>query len=195
MEFPLESHNAEGLFIAGEVAQCLDDSWIVKFTPLERKNYFHVSWLCDRYNCLYNAQPRLTHWGDGTPIAAEAAVADDAFLGRWVRFMFDHCSSCLWDAAGSEGSLDELPVDPSTAEALGAEIDALRIAWEDWDFEDSMRPKYTPDYLARRLEFAEAGLAIARKIKAALPDDWTVAYVDIERAARRGIRSAFEYRV
>lgn len=195
VEFRVERHNREGQSLATGVAKALHDPWQVVFMPNERKKYLHKSLLRDLCGNLYNAQPRLTEWGDGTPIMPERLASEDDFPGHWVRFMFDQSSSCLWDASGFTSTTEGFPIEPVLASALEDEIDALRSSWEDWDFEDAMHPRFTPEYLAERLRFAQSGLAMAQKIKAVLPDDWTVVYFDIERAAHSAVRGKFEYRV
>ncbi|MEO0031656.1 MAG: hypothetical protein RIS94_1414 [Pseudomonadota bacterium] len=189
IEFPLETFNAEGAIIAGEVAHALGDTWLVVFAPLERKDHLHVSKLLD----TLNAQ-KLPSAFRGQPLPS-GEVADEEFPGKWVRFMFDHCSGCLWNSQGMSDTAEGLPIDPTVASALADEIAVVSRAWEDWDFEESMRPQSTPEHLAQRKAFAEAGLALAYKVKAVLPADWTVVYFDIERAARRGLHSEFEYRI
>lgn len=192
VEFPVESHNGEGETIAREVARALDDDWVVRFRPLQRKNHYHVS----RLLSLRDSVPtKLRTWGDGTPILADTPNEDESFPGKWVRFMFDQSASCLWDATGASDVIEELPVAPAVAQALAKEIDVLYERWERWDDVEIFGKSRPPDYLVERRQLAEAGLAIAKRIKAALPDDWTVVYFDEERAARRVTRSAFEYRV
>jgi hypothetical protein len=193
VEFPLESFNAEGQFIAEEITRSLDEGWLVIFTPIVRDQFLHVSRLMDLHGYRYNAEPRLEAWGDGTPILRDEP--DEYFPGRWVRFMFDHCSSCLWDRADCGSTIEGLPIPAALSQELEAEIDILRDAWEDWDFNDGRPAELSPAHLAQRMAFAAAGLAIARKLKAALPEDWTVVYFDIDRAARRALRAEFEYRI
>jgi len=170
VEFPLDSFNAEGQFIAEEIARSLDASWLVIFTPIERDKFLHVSHLMDLHDLRYNATPRAEAWGDGTPILRDEP--DEDFPGRWVRFMLDHCSSCLWDRAGYGSTVEGLPIPAALSQELEAEIDILRDAWEEWDFNDGRPAELSPAHVAQRMAFASAGLAIAHKLKAALPDDF-----------------------
>lgn len=195
VEFELESHNAQGIRIALEAAQALDETWCVMFEALKRKQYMHLSYLKQLRNNQMQLRRRFNEWGDGTAIMDRDSSDDERFAQRWIRFLFDHCSSCLRDVSGTEDGLETLPIDPAIASQLEEEIDALRQRWEDWDFEDSMRPRFTPAFLEERQAYAREGLAIARKLKAALPSDWTVVYFDIDRAARFSQRSEFEYAI
>ena len=197
VEFEIESHNAQGLCIAEAAALALDETYCVIFRALGRTRYLHLSLLLQFRDYPLQVPPqRHAQWGDGKAVMPPPSPPDDdGFAGRWVRFMFDHCSSCLWNAWGEEDGVELLPLDPATAGQLEAEIEALRLRWEDWDFADSLRPHYTPAFIAEREAFARAGLDLARKLKAALPSDWTVVYFDIDRAARSRLRHEFEYAV
>ena len=197
VEFELESHNAQGLRIAEAAALALDEAYCVIFRALGRTRYLHLSLLMQlRDYQIQVPAGRLTHWGDGKAVMPPPSPPDDdGFAGKWVRFRFDHCSSCLWNAWGEEDGLYMLPLDPAIAGEIATDIEALRLRWEDWDFADSLRPHYTPAFIAEREAFARAGLDLARKLKAALPSDWTVVYFDIDRAARSRLRGEFEYAV
>ncbi len=94
---------------------------------------------------------------------------------RWVRLMAVFGSEGVWQMDGTEGMLDDLPV-PA---ALRARIDAWQAHYDDHDDMDEAAPELD---VAR---FAAEGLAIARAVKAALPD-WTVVYHD-EAKARAGL--------
>jgi hypothetical protein len=74
-----------------------------------------------------HAAPRRKAWGDGPPILRDGA--DEDFPGRWVRFMLDHSSSCLWDVADCGTVAEALPIPADLAAPLEAEIDALRDDW------------------------------------------------------------------
>ena len=93
---------------------------------------------------------------------------------RWVRIMAVYGSDGVWQMDGTEGVLDDLPVPRSLRDRLDA--------WQTiYDAHDEM------DEDAPRLDvpaFAAEGRAIARAVKAALPD-WTVVYHD-EAASRAG---------
>lgn len=103
---------------------------------------------------------------------------------RWVRLMAVFGSEGVWQMDGTEGMLDDLPVPP----ALRDRIDAWQAVYDEHDDMDEDAPVLDAD------RFAADGLAIARSVKAALPD-WTVVYHD-EAKARRGLpRDSYEYEV
>lgn len=103
---------------------------------------------------------------------------------RWVRIMALFGSEGVWQMDGTEGMLDDLPV-PA---ALRDRIEAWQSHYDEHDDMD----EDAPDLDVER--FAAEGLAIARAVKAALPD-WTVVYHD-EARARRGLpRAACEAEV
>lgn len=94
---------------------------------------------------------------------------------RWVRLMAVYGSEGVWQMDGTEGMLDDLPV-PA---ALRDRIDAWQAVYDEHDDMDAEAPALDVDH------FAADGLAIARAIKAALPD-WTVIYHD-EAKSKRGL--------
>ncbi len=110
------------------------------------------------------------------------------FSDRWVRVMADYAADGVWDSEGYAHTPDDLPL----SDGLRADIRAW-AAWYDRDCEDGM-PDPKPFPLD---DFAAQGLALARRVKAALPD-WTVIYHDEEKAARvrwEHHRAAFEYEI
>lgn len=86
---------------------------------------------------------------------------------RWVRIMAVHGSEGVWRMDGTEGVLDDLPV----ARSLRDRLDAWQAVYDEHDDMDEAAPRLDVD------AFAAEGLAIARAVKAALPD-WTVVYHD-----------------
>ena len=94
---------------------------------------------------------------------------------RWVRLMAVFGSEGVWQMDGTEGALDDLPVPLP----LRDRIDAWQAAYDEHDDMDEDAPALD---VAR---FAAEGLAIARALKAALPD-WTVVYHD-EAKSKRGL--------
>ena len=118
-------------------------------------------------------------WGDGTPIRDYEGDglwgADPAY--RWVRVMPDIFADGVWDVSGCSRACDELPI-PET-------LVARTRAWQQW-YDDEDRkieapagPEDSTDWDIAG--FGAEGLAIARAMKAALPEDWTVVYHDISR--------------
>lgn len=193
IEFPLEAFNAEGEWLAGEVARALDDSWLALHRALKRTRSFYLSYLCDIGS---NHYLRERIWGDGTPMLdRKRCHSNEDFPGKWLRFAFDYSSDCIWDVTGAGACIQDLPIPPADAQALELEVADLLRRWEIWDEADTEKQEASETHRIERKFLAEAGLRLACKIKHALPDDWTVVYLDIERAARRADRSAFEYRV
>lgn len=91
----------------------------------------------------------------------DAALTDDC----WVRIMCDCGAEGVWNRAGTCVDLEELPVD-----------DALRRRIRDWqEVYDAHDDVDGPPLDVG--PFAAEGLAIARAVKAQLPD-WTVVYYD-----------------
>jgi hypothetical protein len=106
---------------------------------------------------------------------------------RWVRIMADYCADGVWARDGCGGCADELPVDP----ALIARI----RAWQEW-YDTKAADFESPSPFDVKA-FAAEGLAIARAVKAALPD-WTVMYFDEAAlpANLEGVaRHVFEYEI
>jgi len=110
---------------------------------------------------------------------------------KWVRVMADYASDGLWDMDGLCASAEELPI----SELLQARL-AAWCAWHDRDCEDYLPvDKRTSEFPVA--EFTSEGLAIARAIKAELPD-WTVVYLDESRLRlgdRTQLLEEFEYEV
>ncbi|WP_063812538.1 hypothetical protein [Burkholderia cenocepacia] len=115
---------------------------------------------------------------------------------RWVRVMADYSSNGIWAQSGGSAELEYLPVSVALHQRLAA--------WCVWyekndDYLPEEERKANFDYAA----FSAEGLAIAKAVKAELPD-WTVVYFDeakfralmgppIPPVARS--RSDFEYEV
>ena len=92
---------------------------------------------------------------------------------RWVRLMAVFGSEGVWQMDGTEGLLEDLPV-PA---ALRARIEAWQAQYDDHDDMDADAPALDAE------RFGAEGLALAKAVKAALPD-WTVVYHDEARSAR-----------
>jgi hypothetical protein len=86
---------------------------------------------------------------------------------RWVKVICDYCAWGVWDRDGLPREASELPIEP----ALVERIEAWQALYETLPVE--MR---VTDW-SQGARFLAEGLAIARAVKAALPD-WTVIYVD-----------------
>ena len=100
---------------------------------------------------------------------------------RWLRIMAVYGSEGVWQMDGTEGMLDDLPV----SKALRDRLDAWQAIYDEHDDMDEDAPKLDLN------AFAAEGLAIARTVKAALPD-WTVIYHDEAKSARGLPRAACE---
>jgi len=90
---------------------------------------------------------------------------DESFAGRGVKIMPDIYASGVWNQEGVECCLTSLPIPQGLRdriEAWQAEYNKLELRWDDGEIVD-WRP------------FGAVGLAIARQVKAFLPD-WTVVY-------------------
>ena len=110
-------------------------------------------------------------------------LADD----KWVRIMCDFGAEPIWDRQGAPAYLYELPVS-----------EELRQRLANWQatFESEGDTPHPPGSISVAA-FSAEGIAIARAVKAALPD-WTVVYFDEEKAAPSPVdrpRSYFEYEV
>ena len=103
---------------------------------------------------------------------------------RWVRIMAVYGSEGVWQMDGTEGVLDDLPVPVSLRDRL----DAWQSVYDEHDDMDDDAPKLDAE------RFAAEGLAIARAVKAALPD-WRVIYFDEAKALRGLGRDACESEV
>jgi len=105
---------------------------------------------------------------------------------KWVRILVDSCAKGVWAKSGGSTSADSLPVPPEL-------IQRIRNWQASYDRDEDKWGLFRGDVAALSAE----GLAIARAVKAALPD-WTVVYFDdaaLEQANGEGQRSAFEYEV
>jgi len=107
---------------------------------------------------------------------------------RWIRIMCDYSADGVWAKNGGSASAYELPVD--------LWLIARIRGWQAWyERFDCMSVEPPADIEA----FALEGLAIARAVKAALPE-WTIIYFDEaqwyqgERRPGRP-RSEYEYAI
>jgi hypothetical protein len=110
---------------------------------------------------------------------------------RWVKVMAEYTSTGLWDSRGTNVEESFVPMSPS----LQARLNAWCVWYEN---NDDYLPESTGEF--DYAGFSAEGLAIARAIKAELPD-WTVVYFD-EGAMRQAgenrtlhNRESFEYEV
>jgi hypothetical protein len=116
-------------------------------------------------------------------------MADDSSFTteRWVRIMCDYSADGVWHSDGASGCAEGLPVE----EAL---IERIR-QWQAW-FETYEPWEDNPAEFDIEA-FSAEGLAIAKAVKAALPD-WTVIYFDeaaLARASRKAPRHVYEYEI
>lgn len=112
---------------------------------------------------------------------------DNSLLAhKWVRILADSCADGVWEKGGGAPSADDLPVSRALIERVRA--------WQAWyDRDENDWGLFKGDVAAFSLE----GLAVARAVKAELPD-WTVVYFDAaaaERCGREAERTVFEYEV
>lgn len=89
---------------------------------------------------------------------------------KWIRVMADYSSTGIWAKSGGSADIEDLPV--------SAALHARLAAWCAWyerndDYLPPEEQKANFDYAG----FAAEGLAIAKAVKAELPD-WTVVYYD-----------------
>ena len=196
------SANREGLAI-GSVRNAAGSGW--RQAPLiarsaARRLQRRGSLPCRQHRLAPSVQadanskrPASTSRGDRARISRETATAggiemDDNLLvaHKWVRILADNSADGVWDIEGCGCCADDLPIP-------AALIDRIR-AWQAWyDRDENGWGLFKGDVDA----FAAEGLAVARAVKAALPD-WTVVYFD--EAARVGAaegaaREVFEYEV
>jgi hypothetical protein len=105
---------------------------------------------------------------------------DDSFAAeRWVRIMCDYSAEGVWHKDGSGDSAAELPVDAALIERI--------LRWQAW-YETALDENFDVD------AFSAEGLAIAKAVKAALPE-WTVVYFDEARADLDAPRDTYEYEI
>ncbi|MGP7982960.1 hypothetical protein [Rhodoblastus sp.] len=109
---------------------------------------------------------------------------DDSFPDKWVQIMADHCASGFWNSELESCPAEDLPVP-----------DALRERAAAWTREYSSLDERAFEGEAVDWEpFGAEGLAIARAVKAALPD-WTVFYFDELNAYSKQARETCCYEV
>lgn len=104
-------------------------------------------------------------------------IDDDDLLNRhrWARIMCDVSADGVWDLEGRACDADDVPIAPDLIERIRrwqAHYEAIENA-----LEEEERRYCDGDWQA----FSAEGFAIARAVKAALPD-WTVIYFDEARA-------------
>lgn len=110
---------------------------------------------------------------------------------KWVRVMCDFAADGLWAKSGGSVGPEDLPVSD--------DIKARLRKWQDY-FErhnQSYLPPGERDTEFDVVAFSAEGLAIAKAIKAALPD-WTVVYFDESRCTYGDAdqrREEYEYEV
>jgi len=94
---------------------------------------------------------------------------------RWVLVMGEYSSEGIWEKDGCEGAVENLPVSKNLQQRLynwNLKYDTIQWAYD----EPEVAPDEPPDWR----EFSAQGLALAKEVKAALPD-WTVMYSDEEK--------------
>lgn len=98
---------------------------------------------------------------------------------KWVRIMNDYSASGVWGKDGAAYEPSDLP--------LPADLQDQILAWaEEWEAEETSVGEMT-----------NKGLAIAKAVKAELPD-WTVVFFDeakLASAPNTEDRSVFEYEI
>jgi hypothetical protein len=121
----------------------------------------------------------------------ESGLAAD----KWVRIMCDFSADGVWARTGGAAMPEDLPVSVGLHKRIRA--------WQDW-YERHARPD--PEFSSAPPgfgidAFSSEGLAIAKAVKAELPD-WTVVYHDEARAEPQYRepyvelpRSCYEYEV
>lgn len=114
---------------------------------------------------------------------------------KYIRVMPDYASNGIWHRQGIHAEPDELPISKSLHEWLAA--------WANrYDINDDFLPESERKNRLDWSEFTSEGLAIARAIKAELPD-WTVVWWDEQKLAEamrsvsgeRPSRRLFEFEV
>jgi hypothetical protein len=121
----------------------------------------------------------------------QPATDGDLTEEKWVRILADYSAEAVWCKDGAGTSLQCLPVSKALRDAL--------YAWNLWYDYDCL------DYLDkddRGVEFpyapfSAAGLELAKRVKAMLPD-WTVVYFDEEKCRAKADdapREEYEYEV
>jgi hypothetical protein len=180
-EFDIQIYNREALAILRAIVPHVPDGTDVAYRAAKRQGARF------RSEIIAHCRPR-----DDAPLPAY--YGDDRDPDRFVRVMGDYCTSGLWDWTGAMMDPSDLPV-----------TDALRARIADWVYRflsvsDSWIPGYADNFARIRLhdgmlaQFADDGLAIARAIKAHLPD-WTVVYHDENLACRTADRLVYQYEI
>lgn len=111
------------------------------------------------------------------------AKAAPAFPDRWVRVICHYSADGVWNSRGEACDADDLPI----SAGLIARLRAWQALYDARTDDESAGAAFDVE------PFAAEGLAIARAIKAELPD-WTVVYWDEAAWARgeRGPRLQYE---
>lgn len=90
-----------------------------------------------------------------------------------MRLMADFAATGVWDRGGYPGDFEALPISDQLRQNIQQWAD-----WYDNECDHGMpNPRQFP-----YAEFAAAGLALAKRLKAELPSDWTVIYHDEEKS-------------
>ncbi len=103
---------------------------------------------------------------------------------KWVRIMADYCATAFWARSGGNAGWDFVPVSPDLLAELA--VWAYIFDWHDPFDEDEHRK--LPSW------WSATGLALAKRVKAELPD-WTVVYFDDTKVADGVPRETFEYEI
>jgi hypothetical protein len=189
-DFDIQRHNVEGLTIARLIVDLLPDGQHLVFRPLKRKGAYFHSGLVERFSSLAN--PKLTPEQGGPPLPPYYDTTRDP--AKWVRVMGDYSSTGIWHWEGYEMVPDSLPVSDDLKARLAswaARYFSWIDTWRDWDADDFARIQ---EHDQRLRLHSDEGLAIAREIKAALPD-WTVVYFDEDLSGRHAIRAKYQFEV
>jgi hypothetical protein len=109
---------------------------------------------------------------------------EESFPDKWVKIMGDSCSSGVWNSMDENCDEEDLPVSLALRERLRR--------WAKW-YDEVEGLIYEQGYTDFG-PFAAEGLAIARAVKAELPD-WTVFYFDESKAYSKQPRETYDYEV
>lgn len=188
-EFDIQRHNREGLAIARAIAARLPDGQQLCFRPAKRKGAYFYSDLVERGSHAASSEQPPDLCGPPLP----AYYDDTRDPTKWVRVMGDYCSSGIWHREGYEMDPDDLPI----PDKIKARLDdwAARYfcidSWREGDADNFARIQ--EDDRVLRL-YSDEGLAIARAIKATLPE-WTVVYFDEDLSWRHAIRAKYQFEI